>query len=251
MGHSDTFKRYEYKYILKYEQYIRLRGLMAQYMAPDAHGETVIRNIYFDTPDYRLIRRSIEKPVYKEKLRIRSYRQAEPESTVFVELKKKYKKVVYKRRISLPEREAMQWICGDSHCRDTTQISDEIDYFIKYYEGIRPVAFISYQRQAYYGKDDIDFRITFDTDILCRTTDISLESEIYGEPLLGDGEVLLEIKCALGMPLWLVGYLSREQIRRTSFSKYGTAYQRMIYPKIKSRFSCLKADEKKELYYVN
>lgn len=106
MAFQTVFKRYELKYILTAEQKEKVLHAMEPYMVPDQYGRTVIRNIYFDTDDYRLIRRSIEKPAYKEKLRIRSYSQAEPDSTVFVELKKKYKKVVYKRRISLPEEAA-------------------------------------------------------------------------------------------------------------------------------------------------
>ena len=109
MAYQTVFKRYELKYLLTERQKKCVMEAMEPCMTPDAYGRTTIRNIYFDTADYRLARRSIEKPVYKEKLRIRSYEKASGASPVFVELKKKYKGVVYKRRISMPEREAMEW----------------------------------------------------------------------------------------------------------------------------------------------
>lgn len=115
MAYQAVFNRYEFKYLLSPEQKDRILYAMMPYMAPDPYGRTIIRNIYFDTNTYRLIRHSIEKPVYKEKLRIRSYRQADHDSTVFVELKKKYRSVVYKRRVSLSEEEAFQWLAGSRH----------------------------------------------------------------------------------------------------------------------------------------
>lgn len=150
-----------------------------------------------------------------------------------MELKKKYDSVVYKRRLSLPEAEAIEWVCGRQHCKQDTQISKEIDYFLNYYENLRPAVFLSYQREAYYAKDGRDFRVTFDDTILCRQEDLSLESEVYGTPLLPDGMVLMEIKCSGGIPLWMVHVLSQEHIYKASFSKYGTAYETMIYPKLK------------------
>lgn len=232
MAYQAVFKRYELKYLLTIEQKQKLLEAMAPYMALDKFGRTTIRNIYFDTDSYRLIRHSIEKPAYKEKLRIRSYSQADADSTVFVELKKKYKHVVYKRRVSLPEKEAMQWICKECHCQMNTQISQEIDYFLEYYETLHPTVFLSYEREAFYSKDKSDFRVTFDDNILCRQDDLSLESEVYGTPLLPEGMVLMEIKCSGGIPLWMVHTLSEEHIYKTSFSKYGTAYKTMIFPKL-------------------
>ena len=232
MAFQTVFKRYELKYILTAEQKEKVLRAMEPYMVSDQYGRTVIRNIYFDTDDYRLIRRSIEKPAYKEKLRIRSYSRAEPDSTVFVELKKKYKKVVYKRRISLPEEEAMEWVSGEQHCRKDTQISGEVDYFLYYYRGLRPVGFLPYEREAYYVEEQEDFRVTFDDTILFRQEDLSLESEVYGTPLLPEGSVLMEIKCSGAIPIWMVRVLSEEHIYRTSFSKYGTAYRTIIYPKL-------------------
>ncbi len=232
MAFQTVFKRYELKYMLTKEQKDKILQAMAPYMVPDQYGRTQIRNIYFDTGNYRLIRHSIEKPAYKEKLRIRSYGRACPESTVFVELKKKYRHVVYKRRISMSEYEAMAWVLGQCHCGKVTQISEEVDYFLKYYEVLQPAVFLSYEREAYYAKDDPQFRVTFDDTILFRQEDISLESDAYGMPILPDGKVLMEIKCAGSIPLWMTRLLSEEHIYKTSFSKYGTVYQTMIYPKL-------------------
>ena len=102
MSYTNVFKRYELKYLLTPAQRDAVLLGIAPYMQLDRYGHTTIRNIYFDTGDYRLIRRSIEKPAYKEKLRVRSYRLVGSDDTVFVELKKKYDGVVYKRRIALP-----------------------------------------------------------------------------------------------------------------------------------------------------
>lgn len=233
MRYQTVFKRYEFKYMLTKAQKDRLLERMEPYMALDEFGKTTIRNVYFDTENYRLARHSIAKPVYKEKLRLRSYSQASPDSVVFVELKKKYRQVVYKRRISLRSEEAMRWVCGERLCPETTQISQEIDYFLDYYEALGPVVFLSYEREAYASKDHSDFRVTFDENILCRQKEVSLESGVYGTLLLPEGAALMEIKCSGGIPLWMTRTLSEEQIYKSSFSKYGTAYQTMIFPRLK------------------
>lgn len=149
MSIQTVFKRYELKYMLTEQQKEKVLQAMEPYMALDQYGRTVIRSIYFDTDNYRLIRRSIEKPAYKEKLRIRSYSQAEPGSPVFVELKKKYKKIVYKRRISLPELEAMEWIQGTRQCPKECQIAREINDFLEYYDALYPAVFLSCEREAF------------------------------------------------------------------------------------------------------
>ena len=231
MAFQTVFKRYELKYMLSLEQKAKILEVMSPYMELDKYGRTTIRNIYFDTDNYRLIRRSIEKPAYKEKLRIRSYSRATKDSTVFVELKKKYENVVYKRRLPLSEQDAMAWVCRERECPVDTQISREIDYFIDFYGGLTPSAFLSYEREAYYDKGGGDFRVTFDDNILCRSNDLDLCCELGGTPILPNGRVLMELKCSGGIPLWMVEFLSRERIYKTSFSKYGTAYSTLMFPK--------------------
>ena len=235
MNYKMTFKRYELKYLLTLAQKERIMRAMSAHMALDEYGRSSIRNIYFDTQSYRLIRQSIEKPVYKEKLRIRSYGQASPGSDVFVELKKKYRDVVYKRRLSMPERQAMGWLSGEPHIRRDGQIADEIDYFLSYYGTLRPTVFLSYERAAFYAQDGTGFRVTFDDEILCRREALSLESGVWGVPLLEEGAVLMELKCSGGIPLWMTHALTRERLCKTSFSKYGAAYEKILLPDWKER----------------
>lgn len=233
MAYQAVFKRYELKYMLTQQQKERVLAAMEPYMALDRYGRTTVRNIYFDTDSYRLIRHSIEKPAYKEKLRIRSYAKARADSDVFVELKKKYGGVVYKRRLAMGEEKAMEWIAGGSGPEEGGQIAREIEYFCSYYENLHPVAFLSYEREAYYCRDGGEFRVTFDDNILSRGEELTLEADPWGEAILPEGKVLMETKCAGGIPLWLVRVLSREGIYKTSFSKYGTAYEKLIFPTIK------------------
>ncbi|MBQ8796726.1 MAG: polyphosphate polymerase domain-containing protein [Oscillospiraceae bacterium] len=229
MAYQTVFKRYEIKYLLTQAQKDAVMAAMKSHMAPDKYGRTTIRNIYFDTENYRLIRRSIEKPAYKEKLRLRSYGCPVSGSPVFVELKKKYQDVVYKRRVALPLDAALTWVCDRTPRDEPTQITREIDYFMDFYERLRPAMFLCYDRQAYYAMDGSDFRITFDTDILCRQNDIRLDGEAPGTPILPPGLTLMEIKSPGSMPLWLAHTLTENKIYKTSFSKYGIAYQTLIF----------------------
>ena len=230
MAVQTVFKRYELKYLLTMAQKETVLKAMQPYMTLDKYGKTTIRNLYYDTDTYLLIRRSIEKPAYKEKLRIRSYGRVDGDSTAFVELKKKYKSVVYKRRISLPYAAATEWLSREKHPDKHTQIANEIDYFLDYYGSLHPTVFLSYVREAYYANGGSDFRVTFDDNILCRQEDLSLGSEVYGTPILPESKVLMEIKCSGGIPLWMAHVLSEEKIYKTSFSKYGTAYGMLIFP---------------------
>jgi len=228
MAYQTVFKRYELKYTLTRQQQERLLMEMSPHMALDQYGRTTIRNLYYDTDDYRLIRHSLEKPVYKEKLRLRSYAPVSDQDPVFVELKKKYNHVVYKRRLSLPHAQALAWLGGAPIPTDS-QIAREIDYFLHFYPHLHPTVYLSYEREAYYPKDGSDFRVTFDDHLLARTTDLSLGSAPYGTALMDDDLVLMELKCNGGIPLWMTQILSREQLRKTPFSKYGMAYQMLLH----------------------
>lgn len=229
MAYQSVFKRYELKYLLTRKQKKAVLQAMAPYMELDEYGRKTIRNIYFDTENYRLIRKSLEKPAYKEKLRIRSYSKVSSEDMVFVELKKKYDSVVYKRRMALEENQAMDWVLSKKPCVKQSQISNEIDYVLQYYRTLAPAVFLTYEREAFFEPDGGDFRVTFDENILCRQEAISLKADVWGIPLLAPGLTLMELKCSGGLPLWMVEVLSREQIYKTSFSKYGTAYQNIIF----------------------
>lgn len=228
MAYQAVFKRYELKYMMTEKQRDTVLAAMLPYMKLDGYGHTTIRNIYFDTDNYRLVRRSLEKPVYKEKLRIRSYKQVKAQDKVFIELKKKYDDVVYKRRESFTQLEALEWLVKETPFPLATQIGNEIDYFIRFYQTLRPKVFLSYEREAFYALDGSDFRVTFDENILARREELSLSKEIWGENLVGNGRVLMEIKTSGAIPLWMTRVLAQEKIYKTSFSKYGTAYEKMI-----------------------
>ena len=226
MGFQTVFQRCEMKYLLTQSQKQAVLEAMKPYMTLDRYGRTTIRSIYYDTDTFLLIRRSMEGKTYKEKLRVRSYAQATEDSPVFVELKKKYKGVVYKRRVSLPEGEAMEWLRGQNR-QTGNQIAREIDYVLSFYTPLRPVVFLSYEREAYHCGDGSDFRVTFDDTILGRREELSLQAPVYGTPLLPEGMVLMELKCSGGVPLWMATALAAQRLYRTSFSKYATAYRKI------------------------
>ncbi len=227
MADQMIFKRYEIKYMLSQEQYEAVIQKMSSYMRADIHGRSTNLSLYFDTPDFLLIRRSLDKPLYKEKLRIRSYGLAESDTTVFIELKKKFKGVVYKRRISMTEEDAMNYLLFDDKVLHN-QIEAEIDYTKGRYQNLIPRVLLSYDREAYYAIDDHEFRVTFDQNILWRDQDVNLTSYIGGDPLLKPGQVLMEVKAGGAIPLWFVKILTEEKLYKTSFSKYGMAYRTIL-----------------------
>ncbi len=223
------FERVELKYLITVAQKALIIAEMQNHMALDKYGKSTIRNLYLDTDNYRLIRHSMEKPVYKEKLRLRSYCTAGDGDKIFVELKKKYKGIVYKRRLTMPQQAALQWLAGDFSLTPDSQIGKEVANFAKYYGSLRPVIYLSYAREAFYSLNGSDFRVTFDEDIRFRQAELSLAQPPGGVGLLPEGFVLMELKTSGGIPLWMTRLLSRERIFRTSFSKYGTAYSQYIF----------------------
>lgn len=206
----------------KYEKI--LEGILP-HMEVDKYGETTICNLYFDTEDSRLIQISIDKPVYKEKLRLRSYSVPKDKNhTVFLEIKKKFKKTVYKRRISMSLAQAESYIETGKFPKDIKgNIPKEIDYMISYWN-IKPKVFLAYDRTAYYSRENPELRITFDRNIRSRYTDLSLLCGDYGEPLLDEGTYIMEIKIPNAAPLWLARLLSENGVFSQSFSKYGNTY---------------------------
>lgn len=229
MSDQMTFKRYEVKYMLTARQRDALLEAMEGRQALDQYGRHTIRNIYFDTSTFRLVRDSIEKPLYKEKLRVRSYGRAAEDSPVFVELKKKFEHVVYKRRLSLPYRQAMSALEQGLDLPAEGQIAEEIRAFRQFYgPTLKPAMLLTYEREAYYPVDGTDFRLTLDENIRWRTSDMDLGGSAVGEMILPADTVLMELKTPGGYPLWMVDFLSSNRIYKTSFSKYGTAYRYMM-----------------------
>ena len=224
----EIFECHEIKFRLTQSQRLALEQAIADHVRPDEHGESTVCNVYFDTPDFLLIRRSLERGVYKEKLRMRSYGPVYDDDTVFLELKKKYDGVVYKRRLSLRLDEAEAYMSGEAPLPQESQIAREIDWFRRFYGELVPAVHLSYDRSAWYDITDPDLRLTFDRNILWQTQDMSLSALPCGRSLLLPGESLLEIKTASSIPLWLVSALNELGIRKTSFSKYGSAYEQML-----------------------
>ena len=219
------FKRYETKYLLSERQYREFMKATEGRFVPDKYGRSTISNIYFDTPDFRLIRASIEGPIYKEKLRIRSYKTPSPDDTVFIELKKKYKGIVYKRRIDVKLSDAEAYLYEGNPLPVSSQISREIDYVMKFYPGIGPACALFYDREAFFGADDPNLRITFDNDIRVRWDGLHLSLGPGGDHIIEPNQRLMELKTASSIPLWLSRVLDELKIYPTSFSKYGYAYQ--------------------------
>lgn len=223
-----TFERRELKYRITDAQRAALEAAFGARMVPDEYGESTICNIYYDTADYRLIRASLEKPAYKEKLRLRSYGVTEQGGKVFLELKKKYKGIVYKRRITLPEDAAGEFIAGRAPLGEHGQIGREIEYFTAFYAPLLPAVHLSYERSAWFSREDRDLRITFDKNIRFRQEDVSLTLPAGGRRILPEGESLMEIKAAAALPLWLVSELDTLGIFQSTFSKYGEAYKAIL-----------------------
>lgn len=225
-----SFKRYEKKYLLSREKYLELWSQLESRLMPDQFFQSTVMSLYYDWDDFRLIRSSIEQPVYKEKLRLRSYDVPGEESPVFVELKKKYKGIVYKRRVRMTEREAEDYLAGRTAAPAQDQISREIDWFLKT-NPVRPKVLIACDRKAYVGREEPGLRLTFDSSIRWRDTQLRLTEGDHGRELLEDGQVLLEIKMPESAPLWLAELLSSLEIFPRSFSKYGQCYKNQLIEK--------------------
>ena len=226
----NVFKRVEKKYLLSEDLYQKLFEKINNYITVDTYDFSTICNIYFDTDDYLLVNRSIEKPIYKEKVRLRSYGVPKKNSKVFLEIKKKYKGVVEKRRVSAPLKEFYTYFDIGKYPNVDTQIMNEINYCFKFYN-LKPKVFLAYDRYSYKGKDDSNFRITFDKNIRSRTDNLYLENGDNGMLLLDKNCYIMEVKTLGAYPLWFAQILSELNIYPTSFSKYGNVYKKQIFKK--------------------
>lgn len=222
----NTFQRVEKKYRMNLEQYEDFMKRAAGYIELDEYGLHTISNIYYDTKYYDLIRNSIEKPKYKEKFRVRGYGKVTEDSCIFLEIKKKYKGIVYKRRTSLIAGEARGYLEKGIFPENGDQIMKEIEYFFQFYRP-EPKLYLAYDRMAYVGTGDSSLRLTIDQNIRSRKEHLDL---IYGDEgeCLDKGGYLMEIKVPAAYPLWLARLLSELKIYPVSFSKYGTVYKESI-----------------------
>ena len=222
-----VMSRYELKYLLTADQTAFLLRRLEGRMELDQYGRTSIASLYYDTPNYRLIRASMEKPLFKEKLRLRSYGLATRESPVFLELKRKALGTVYKRRVQTTLEEAADFLRGGEGSLEDGQISRELRFFRDHYGKLQPSCLIIYDRTAYVETDG-DLRLTIDANPRYRVRDLDLTHSMEGIPLLEEGAAVLELKVQSAMPLWLTRALSEAHIYKTSFSKYGEAYRREL-----------------------
>ncbi len=215
---KHTFERIENKYILNNESLKELYKLIDMYFTKDAYPKSQITSVYYDTNDYRIIRSSIESELFKEKIRLRKYFVDDYESDCFIEIKRKIDGVVYKRRETMPLIEKPY----------INQIDKEIIYALESVDDLRPTCLITYYREAYVLKDDSSFRITLDRDIKYRFKDVLNFGQFYGDNVLDEDLVLLEVKSTYGYPTWFLKFLNLHKLYKTSFSKYGRAYQKFI-----------------------
>lgn len=231
----EVFNRYENKYMLDTRTFAQLELRLSDYMELDAFNKThetyTITNLYYDTEDNHLIRSSLAKPKYKEKLRLRAYGVPDMDSQVYIEIKKKFRGLVNKRRSSLTLDEAYNFIRTSTppapmpyHNR---QVLNEVDYMLHTHK-LKPALYLAYNRRAYFGIGQHDIRVSFDRNIRSRRYDLALESGDYGKTLLERDQWLMEIKVAQSIPLWLCRLLSEYKIYPASFSKYGTEYKQML-----------------------
>lgn len=228
-----VFKRYELKYLLSMEQYCFIKEVIKEKARPDEFGKTTIQSLYLDTLNDRLVRQSIEKPIYKEKLRLRCYNLNDDNKDIYVEMKRKYDGVVYKRRIACKEEEVKDLLLGK---RKESQIGRELSYFLSFYkEGLMGKILILYDREAFFDEED-DLRITFDQNLRYRKDHLDFHTSLEGNALLENDFVLMELKTGTSLPLWLIRKMEEMNIKKTSFSKYGRAYQ-MEYEKKKGEIN--------------
>ena len=226
-AYQDVFRRYEKKYLVTPQQFNQLARVFLPRMVPDRFAQSTISNIYYDTPDFRLIRRSLDRPPSKEKLRLRTYQAPAADTEVFLEIKKKFDHIVYKRRIGMPYGQAVAYLEGRQEAGHG-QIAQEIEWFRAFYHDLRPAMFIYYDRFAIADRELPDLRITFDSGICWRADHLDLVSGTGGRPLLEAGTCLMEIKIPQAAPFWLSRALSEAGVFPTHFSKYGAAYQAML-----------------------
>lgn len=229
----STFKRYEKKYLITGQQLDDILPTLLEYMELDPFciggKEYRIYSIYYDTDNHDVIRQNSSKPVYKEKMRIRSYYDLkDPEDKIFMEIKKKSDGQGNKRRIKLKIREIEPFV-NDGILPETkdylsAQVAKELAYYLKRNK-VHPALYVQYDRLALFGKEDKNFRMTFDRNVRTRRSNFQFGESDEDELLLPGGEYIMEIKILGAMPLWLTRLLSEKGLFSRGFSKYGVRYK--------------------------
>ncbi|MBU3143963.1 polyphosphate polymerase domain-containing protein [Clostridium sp. CF012] len=231
----EVFNRHESKFLIDREIYKQIENKLLKYMEMDEynkeHGFYTISNLYFDTRENNLIRNSLSKPDYKEKLRLRAYGVPKADEKVYLEIKKKVCGLVNKRRTKLKLGEAYDLVAtGEKPAIKSymnRQVLNEIEYILKIYD-LDPKLYLAYDRKAFFSKINRGLRITFDSNIRTRRYDLKLESGDYGENLIDNDKWVMEIKAENNIPIWLSNLLSEFKVYKTSFSKYGKEYENLL-----------------------
>lgn len=227
-----SFKRYERKYLVSKSKAQDFLSLVSDRLSFDAFcvggRKYRIYNIYFDTDDFAVIRESVSKPAFKEKARFRAYDNYAETGMGFLEIKRKIRGVVVKRRIALSEPDALRFVSTGVLPPDLDgQMARELKWYFDCND-VGPRAYISYDRMAFFCTDDKNIRVTFDDNILYRTHDVSVLAGDDGQSLLPSDICILELKFAEAMPVWMASALSECEIYPHSFSKYGNVYKQLM-----------------------
>lgn len=279
-AYNEVFRRIEKKYRVAPVQRQAVEGFLARELTPDAFGRTMITSVYWDTPEMALISRSLEKPCYKEKLRVRAYGEAAGEALVracaagapqpqdashlvFFGIKKKFKGVVYKRRVGLslgalfaflggmPYVEAVALHPSDNDEASLAaqsplncQIACELAAMLKRYPNLTPSLAIRCQRVAWAPIAQLtpvetalldegpysQLRVTFDDTLeFWSFRNDACGTKGQWRPIVNGATAIMELKNAGPLPVEFTSLLAKHDIFPTSFSKYGTAYQLTVY----------------------
>ncbi|EOH90947.1 polyphosphate polymerase domain-containing protein [Enterococcus pallens] len=228
---GEIFERREKKYLMTPEKFDLLLTRLQEYMTIDEYGLHTIHTIYYDTEDLAVIRHSVDKPKFKEKMRLRSYGLATNQSTVYLELKKKVAGVTYKRRTAMTYQEAKNFLNYGVKPQEQKQIFKELDWYTQQ-QKLQSTVLISYDRIALKHKKDENFRITFDQNIRYSLEHFELD-QVDQHPqirLTTEPTVLMEVKIFEAFPLEISRLFSELQIFQGKFTKYGNVYHWVLFP---------------------
>ena len=227
---QTVFHRIETKYVLSREQMSELLEIIEPNLKHDKYFKETNLSIYFDTDEKWLGIHSLEKPLYKEKIRVRSYGVPKTlDETVFVEIKKKFDGMGYKRRIEMKLADFYEFLRNpktEKFYSNNRQIEKEVKYCFEFYK-LKPALLLAYDRTSFVGRKEPAFRLTFDRNIRSREDNLKLEKGDRGKLYFNEGEIVMEAKTALGYPKWFVDAISKLKIYPASFSKYGRVLQKI------------------------
>ena len=242
----DTFERKEKKYVLDEKTLAHFMQLVGDKFGDDQYAHSTISSLYYDTPEFSMINRSIEEPLYKEKMRIRCYDDPSDEAGVFVELKKKFKGIVYKRRIRMSIEGAYAYLEGTPYSHASLlgsaieslemdmikqQNIREIDACLNRHGKLSPAIMVVVERHSIRSTDGSNLRITFDRNARWRAHNLRFDTGFQGTPIFGGGEIIMEVKALGTYPLWLVQALDEIEAYPVSCSKVGLAYKALCTEK--------------------